>query len=91
MLRAIEQLISGERTKVGNHSKKLLMNNRDWEDFYYHSTCICSVDHNSKSFKTNNGGWGTSSTTRAINDYRKYFIGLGYKDCTESEVQRQCC
>lgn len=33
MLRAIEQLVSGERTKVDNHSKKFLMNNPDWEDF----------------------------------------------------------
>jgi len=85
MLRAIEQLISGERTKVGNHSKKLLMTNPKWENFYYYSTCICSVDHVTKSFMINNGGWETSSTIRAINDYRKYFTDLGYKDCTESE------
>lgn len=85
MLRAIEQLISGERTKVGNHSKKIPMINRDWEDFYYHATCICSVYHDTKSFKTDNGGWNTQSTTRAINDYRKYFKSCGYRDLNESE------
>lgn len=82
MLRAIEQLVSGERTKVGNHYVKSY---HYWEDFFYHSTCICSVDHGNKSFKTDNGGWNTSSTTRAINDYRKYFLSRGYKDLNESE------
>lgn len=86
MLKAVEQLVSGERTKVGNHSKKFLMNNPNWEDFYYYNTCICSVNHETKDFKTDTGGGRyTSSTIKVINDYRKHFKGLGYNDLNESE------
>ena len=40
--------------------------------FYYHQTAICVVDAEGKA-TYDNGGWNTSSTTRAINSYRSYY------------------
>lgn len=86
MLRAIEQLTSGEKTRVGNHRVETLNQwGRTISNYIYHNTIICSVNENEKTFKTSNGGWGTQSTTRAINDYQKYFKSRGYRDLNESE------
>lgn len=48
--------------------------------FIYHSTCICEVNHQDKTFKTSNGGYGTITTTQAINQYKRYFLSIGYKE-----------
>lgn len=83
MLRAIEQLLNGERTVVGNHRCETSNESgHEIEKYYYHSTAICTVDRNIQIFTTDNGGWGTSSTSRAINDYRDFFI----KHCGYCEV-----
>ena len=69
MLRAIEQLVSGERTRVGNHRVESFNQwGRTINNYIYHNTIICAVNENEKTFRTSNGGWGTQSTTRAIND-----------------------
>ena len=86
MLKAIEQLLSGERCKVGNHSVESFNQcGHTINNYIYHSTIICVVNENEKTFRTSNGGWNTSPTTRAINDYRKHFLSRGYKDLNESE------
>lgn len=86
MLRAIEQLVSHQRTKVGNHRVESFNEcGHTINNYIYHSTIICAVNENEKTFRTSNGGWGTQSTTRAINDYRKYFKSCGYRDLDESE------
>ena len=86
MLRAIEQLLSGERCRVGNHSVESFNQcGHTINNYIYRSTIICAVNENEKTFRTSNGGWNTSSTTRAINDYRKHFLSRGYKDLNESE------
>lgn len=55
--------------RVGNHCLKQEGNTTK---FYYHNTAICTLDKTGKA-TYDNGGWGTSSTTRAINCYKKYF------------------
>lgn len=86
MLRAIEQLVSGERTRVGNHRVESFNQcGHTINNYIYHSTIICTVNENEMTFRTSNGGWSTQSTTRAINDYRKYFKSRGYRDLNESE------
>ena len=86
MLKAIEQLLSGERCKVGNHSvESFNRHGHTINNYIYHSTIICVVNENEKTFITGNDGWNTSSTARAINDYRKHFLSRGYKDLNESE------
>ena len=86
MLKAIEQLLSGERCKVGNHRvESFNLRGHTINNYIYHSTIICMVNENEKTFITSNDGWNTSSTTRAINDYRKHFLSRGYKDLNESE------
>ena len=63
--------------KLGNHRVEYTPSGRD---FIYYWTVICSTNDSKRTFKTNDGGWGTSSTTRAINSYRAYFTGKGYKE-----------
>ena len=49
-------------------------------EFTYHGNTICIVDDVNHFVILTNCGWGTSSTSRALNDYRRYFIdGLGYE------------
>lgn len=83
MLKSLEKLIKGDSTKVGNHSMRVV---GGIENYTYHYTVICEVNHVRGEFKTDNGGFSTVSTTRAINDYRRYFKSLGYKDLNEEET-----
>ena len=86
MLRANEQIVRVINTKVGNHSVSTnYVHGCTVKDYIYHSTPICTVNEDRMTFSTDNGGWNTSSTTRAINDYRRYFKSHGYKDLNESE------
>jgi len=79
MLKAIKILLeSNNFKKRGNHSVQVVNTSRQ---FTYHNTVICDVDDDKKVFHCNNGGWNTSSTTRAINDYRHYFNSIGYREC----------
>lgn len=47
--------------------------------FTYHDNEICLVDDVNHLVILTHAGWHTMSTTRALNDYRNYFVGLGYK------------
>ena len=48
--------------------------------FSYHDSTICLVDDEKQRIILTNAGWHTSSTTRALNDYRRYFVdGCGYE------------
>lgn len=56
--------------KLGNHS----MEQDDKEvRFYYHTTAICVIYKSTKEVKYDDGGWGTVSTKRAINCYKRIF------------------
>ena len=63
--------------QMGNHSMAKTVVGRD---FTYHWTVICSVNDIERTFTTNNGGWNTSSTTRAINAYKYELTARGYRE-----------
>lgn len=47
--------------------------------FLYHGNAICLVDDARRVILTH-AGWHTPSTSRALNDYRRYFVdGRGYE------------
>lgn len=64
---AINKLIaSSVNKKIGNHR---VVHKNDSVFFYYHQTAIVIINYLDKTIVLDNGGWGTSSTTRAINAY----------------------
>lgn len=80
MLKAIEKLLNGTATKVGNHHA---VRTETAVYYYYHNTAVCVATYSGE-VKFDNGGWGTSSTTRAINDYKKHFVDyLGFEEVKE--------
>lgn len=83
MLKAIEKLVTGESCSVGNHSVK---SGELVDRYYYHNTAICVVNRKERRFYTDNGGWATSSTTRAINNYTSYLKSLGYSVVKKEDV-----
>lgn len=60
---------------MGNHRIRI---NSNFREFAYHNTVICVVIDSTRTYNVNNGGWGTSSTTRAINAYVRELEGMGY-------------
>ena len=51
--------------------------------FTYHGNTICMVDDTRRRVHLTNAGWNTPSTSRAINDYRRYFV----EECGYTEVK----
>ena len=47
--------------------------------FTYHGNTICLVDDNTRKMILTHAGWYTRSTSRALNDYRRYFLIRGYQ------------
>lgn len=84
-LQAVKQLIEGKRHKVGNHEVKFFFPVKK-RHFYYHWSVICKVDDEKRVFGVSNCGWGTTSTTRAINSYRHELSYLGYKEVKYEEI-----
>ena len=74
---AIKNLIEGKTKKSGNHRVERV---GDITKYIYHYTAICTVNEKEKTFKLDNGGYRTVSTTRAINEYRRKFSMLGYNE-----------
>lgn len=76
MLKAIKKLLNGS-VSVGNHS---VCRNNNEAYFMYHGNVIARINNDDKTIATSHCGYNTSSTSRAINDYKHYFIdSLGYK------------
>ena len=78
MLKSIEKLLDCcSDMKVGNHSSE-----HDFSVcFYkYFGTTICEVDYDRKEFKLPYKGYysDSASTKRAVNDYKRYFLGMGF-------------
>jgi len=48
-------------------------------EFTYHGNTICLVDDVNRRVILTHAGWNTPSTSRAINDYRRYFVAAGYQ------------
>lgn len=82
-MKVVERLTEATKPmKIGNHSKVF---EGGKENFYYHWTVIISIDSLERTITVDDGGFKTSSTTRAINSYLRsaYIVGkvenLGYK------------
>ena len=84
MLKAVKQLVNHERRTVGNHYRECY---GDKEFFYYHWTAICVVNYGTREFYVDNGGFRTSSTTRAINSYKQAFPY--FKEITKEEAHEK--
>lgn len=76
MLKSIIKLVNKESKKIGNHRCESF---GDIVEYIYHQTCICRVNKHTREFSVQNGGYNTSSTNRAINDYSRFFQSNGYK------------
>lgn len=69
--------MTGNEISVGNHSARKIYANGVAVRFYYHFNNICTI-YTDGTFTVDNCGWGTSSTTRAINYYKKTLKEQGY-------------
>lgn len=93
MMKALEKLVdSRANARVGNHAvmfcdiphngaalRILHIMQGATRAFSYHENFICMVDDTRRRVYLTHAGWHTSSTTRALNDYKRYFIAeLGY-------------
>lgn len=78
-MKTVESLAKAmKNTKIGNH-KVVMVNDGLARNFIYYNTTICSVCDIKRTFVID-ASYGTTSTTRACNAYRRYFAGLGYKE-----------
>lgn len=78
-MKTIQKLVNAKNDmKVGNHRVEFSLVGKERRYFYY-NTVICSVDHNKGTFKID-ASYGSVSTTRACNAYRKYFESLWYRE-----------
>ena len=73
MLTSVRNLVDfgGRKMTIGNHR---MVKEGNLRKFYYFNHLVCLVDDNLKKFKLDDCGYsGYPSTTRTLNDYRKYF------------------
>lgn len=94
MMKALKALVASNRNaQVGNHAVKYLddvmttcyytgRGHGFTREFHYHENTICLVDDVNRLVILTHAGWNTSSTSRAINDYRHYFVD----ECGYTEV-----
>ncbi|EJW14055.1 hypothetical protein M5X02_30150 [Paenibacillus alvei] len=76
-MKTVQTLVNVKKdTKAGNHRVSISQGKRD---FYYYATAICKVDDTKGTFVIDSS-YGTQSTTRACNAYRKHFVGIGYRE-----------
>lgn len=82
MMKAIKSLVeSTKNARIGNHA---VMVQRGTRSFSYHDNIICVADDVLHRVYLTNAGWNTSSTSRAINEYRRYFVEeQGYEEVKE--------
>lgn len=87
MLKAVETLVMAHNNKkVGNHAT-YFSQNCEVQYFTYHGNIICTVDWRNKTVRLSNCGWNTSSTNRALNDYKRYFSdGRNFAPGVEFEI-----
>lgn len=74
-MQTVKNLSQSDRNKkLGNHRVEIQDNGEKW--FYYYATVIARVNFSNRTITVNDGGWGTSSTTRAINSYLREYDGF---------------
>ena len=77
-MKTVEVLASaGQNKRSGNH--RVVIHSNGIRQFYYYDTVICRADYFFKKF-TLDDSYGTVSTKRAVNAYRKYFTEMGFKE-----------
>jgi hypothetical protein len=75
-MKTMENLIKANgNMKLGNHKKEVEGNTTK---YIYHWTAIVTVDEEKMTYTTDNGGYGTRSTSAAINDYKRKLNDRGY-------------
>lgn len=85
-MKTVEKLVQADNSKtLGNHRVIINGNKRE---FIYHSTVICEVDDSNRTFKLDNGGYCTSSTSRALSAYRNEFQST-HSEILELEILRK--
>lgn len=95
MMKTLERLVTATKnTTVNNHAFKHYVRMEGFtahfckvmegteRAFTYHGNTICMVDDTRRRVRLTNAGWNTCSTTRALNDYRRYFVD----ECGYTEV-----
>lgn len=70
MLKAIVEILSTNKTKVGNYSRKDFKNG---VDFYYKNTIVASLNWKNKKIHYNTLSSDTA-TLKAANNYKQYFM-----------------
>lgn len=84
----VKKLVNSDRRSgmtLGNH--KVIQNTiDDYSEYIYHWTVICRADHTQKVFAVDDS-WGSRSTIRACNAYRREFLSMGYREATMQVVQ----
>lgn len=77
MTTTLKLLTATTNKTIGNHTVKHTATGRK---FIYFATAIVVTDDTAHTFHTDNGGYSTVSTTRAINDYRRRLVAMGYTE-----------
>lgn len=81
-MKAVEQLLKAETNKkIGNHrfAEGISHKGEDTRLFFYYATIICYVMEKTKTFAIDSS-FGSQSTTRACNAYRRELLSQGYKE-----------
>jgi hypothetical protein len=79
---AIDNLVSAKNNKkAGNHKVEFVFGGNA-RNFIYYWTTICGVDDVAKTFYIDSS-YGTQSTTRTCNAYRREFLSRGYKEVSK--------
>lgn len=76
MLKAVQKCLeSSTDRKFGNHGTwwSLPSTGDVIQYFTYHGNVICRVNWTQRTVYLTNAGWDTSSTNRALNDYKRHF------------------
>lgn len=83
-MKTVETLANSKQDmKQGNHRvEHSAARMRCGRDFYYYDTIICATNDLQKQFMIDDS-YGSRSTTRACNAYRKHFLDAGYTEVTE--------
>ena len=76
-MKTVQKLVNGECKKLGSHRKEVT-DFGQVHKYYYYATCICEVNHATREIIIDNGGYKTTSTTRAINSYLNELSYLNY-------------
>lgn len=84
----LERVLSRKSIKQGNY-KTEVTNDGDTSEIYLWTTVICGYDQSKKIYFADNRGFGSATTTRAVNDCIRWCEDKGYKQVTVDEFKAQ--